>query len=288
MAPRFLAIDWGTTNRRVFLIEGGTVIASDWSPRGAAVVEDFAAEVASIREELGDQPMLLAGMVGSTIGWKSVAYVAAPAGLAELSAAVEWIDARTAIVPGISWRDGLRADVMRGEEVQLLGAVVAGLVPGDALLCQPGTHCKWAWLENGRIERFVTAMTGELFALLRQHSLLAAQLGSTVEAGNAFRAGVSEGARGDLTASLFAIRASGLLGLRSDTDAASYASGLLIGADFAQRLPEVPAGPVYILSDPALGLLYATAIETLGQTSTLIDSHAAFVAGIGRIWEMLQ
>jgi 2-dehydro-3-deoxygalactonokinase len=282
----FIAVDWGTTNRRAFLIEDGAVVRTERDDRGAAVVEDFPAEVAGLRARLGDLPMLLAGMVGSNIGWRAVPYIAAPAGLAALAAALDPIDARTAIVPGLSCRDGERADVMRGEEVQLLGAVAAGMVPMDALLCQPGTHCKWAVLERGEIVRFTTAMTGELFSLLRAHGLLARQIGGAVTDGLAFREGVAEGARRDLTASLFGIRASCLLGLRDDADAAAYASGLLIGADVAARLGEGGDRIVHLLADPALGALYAAAIETLGGAATIVDSYAAFVAGITRIREL--
>ena len=282
----FIAVDWGTSNRRAFRIEAGLVIASERDDRGAATVApaDYAAEVMGIRDRLGDLPMLLAGMVGSTIGWSSVPYVAAPAGLAEIAAALHRIDDRTAIVPGLSYRDGLHADVMRGEEVQLLGAVAAGLVPADALLCQPGTHCKWATVEKGAITRFTTAMTGELFALLRTHGILASQLGHPVEPGAAFRDGVTEGARRDLAASLFAIRARGVLGIADDAHAASFASGLLIGADTAARIE--PGATVHILADPALGALYAGAIDALGGRSHHIDSQAAFVAGITRIQDL--
>ncbi len=286
MSGRFLAVDWGTTNRRVFLIEDGAVVHAEQDARGAAATTDFPAEVADVRARLGDLPMLLAGMVGSNIGWRAVAYAPAPAGFAELAAALEPIAPATAIVPGVSFRDGARADVMRGEEVQLLGAAAAGMTPADALLCQPGTHCKWVTIEAGRIARFTTAMTGELFAMLRAHSLLSRQLGGKVADGAPFRDGVSEGARRDLAASLFGIRASGLLGVRDDADAAAFASGLLIGADVAARLAEAEGEVVHILADARLGGLYAAAIETLGGASRLVDSQAAFVAGITRIWEM--
>ena len=282
----FIAVDWGTSNRRAFRIEDGHVVASERDDRGAASVAaaDYPAEVAGIRQRLGDLPMLLAGMVGSNIGWRSVPYVAAPAGLADIAAALDRIDERTAIVPGLSYRDGVKADVMRGEEVQLLGAVAAGLVPAEALLCQPGTHCKWATVERGAITRFTTAMTGELFALLRTHGVLARQLGHPVEPGAAFLAGVAEGAKRDLAASLFAIRARGVLGLADDADAASFASGLLIGADTAARIES--GTTVHILAEPALGALYAAAIVALGGTSHAIDSQAAFVAGITRIKDL--
>lgn len=282
----FIAVDWGTTNRRAFRIENGIVVATERDDRGAANVAkgDYDAEVAGIRDRLGNLPMLLAGMVGSNIGWRSIPYVAAPAGLAEIAAALDRVDDRTAIVPGLSYRDGLHADVMRGEEVQLLGAIAAEFVPPDALLCQPGTHCKWATVEGGRITQFTTAMTGELFALLRAHGVLSRQLGHPVEPGTAFLEGVTEGAKRDLAASLFAIRARGVLGLADDAHAASFASGLLIGADTVARIK--PGATVHILADPALGALYASAIDALGGSSHHIDSQAAFVAGITRIQEL--
>lgn len=283
-----LAIDWGTTNRRVYRIEDGTVTATERDALGVTAVSDFAGELAAIRARFGDEPVLMAGMVGSTIGWREAPYVPAPAGLDDLRDNLLRIDDRTAIVPGVSFSDGARGDVMRGEEVQLLGAVAAGLAPSDALLVQPGTHCKWVEMAGGRIARFTTAMTGELFALVRAHGILSAQLGADVVLGDAFRDGVREGAKQDLTASLFGIRAAKLLGLRDDADAASFASGLIIGADVAARIAENPFDTAYILADPVLGGLYAAAIAANGRAATLIDSHAAFVAGISRIGASLS
>jgi 2-dehydro-3-deoxygalactonokinase len=278
LAEPFLAIDWGTTNRRVFLIEEGRVTRTERDDRGVTSVQDFAAEAAGIRARFGDLPMLMAGMVGSNIGWQVAPYVPAPAGIPELAAGLLRIDGRTAIVPGVSVTGP--ADVMRGEEVQLLGAVEAGLVPRDALVAQPGTHCKWAEMRDGRIAGFTTAMTGELFALLRKHGLLAAQLAGEVVQGPAFLDGVEEGRKRDLAASLFGIRAAKMLGVRDDKDAASFASGLLIGADVAARLDTSGHDAIHILADPVLGGLYAAAVEAHGRRPHIIDSHAAFVAGI--------
>ena len=276
MDDAFLAVDWGTTNRRVYRIENGAVVHTERDDRGVTFVSDFAGEAAAIRARFGDLPMLLAGMVGSNIGWQAAPYVPAPAGVSELAASLLRTDERTMIVPGVS----TQADVMRGEEVQLLGAVAAGLVPGDALLVQPGTHCKWATMADGRIADFTTAMTGELFALLRTHGLLAAQLHGEVTASSAFFEGVVDGKRRDLAASLFGIRAAKLLGVRDDADAAAYASGLLIGSDVAARLAGASDAPIFILSGPELGNLYTAAIAANGRSASLIDSHAAFVAGI--------
>lgn len=287
MTNPFLAIDWGTTNRRAYRVEGGRIVAAERDGPGAASVapEDFAGEMAGLRERLGDVPALLAGMVGSTVGWRVAPYVSAPCGLPEIAAALLTIDPRTAIVPGISYEDSAHADVMRGEEVLLLGAVAAGLAPANSLLCQPGTHAKWAVIEDARIVRFTTAMTGELFALLRTHGLLARQLGAEVADGDAFREGVAEGLRRDLTASLFGVRAAGLLGRRHDDQAAAYVSGLLIGAEIAPRLG-AECGEATIVSDPKLGGLYAAALAVAGRAARQVDTEAAFVAGATRVQEL--
>lgn len=287
MSGAFLAIDWGTTNRRVYRIVDGVVAATERDAKGVTATKDFPAELAMIRQRFGDLPVLMAGMVGSTIGWREAAYVPAPAGLAALGDRLLRIDDRTAIVPGVSYRDDRRADVMRGEEVQLLGAIAAAMAPADAMLVQPGTHCKWVEMRGGEIARFTTAMTGELFALLRHHGILAAQLGAEVTAGHAFLEGVHDGAARDLAASLFGIRAAKLLGLRDDADAASFASGVLIGSDVAARIAATDFDHAHILADPQLGTLYTAAIEAQGRSATLVDSHAAFVAGITRLGDFL-
>lgn len=290
MSGQWLAIDWGTTNRRVYRIdEDGAVGESARDDRGILAVPagGYPAEVAEIRARFGDLPILCAGMVGSNRGWTELPYVACPAGVDAVAQAVRWVEpGRTAIVPGVTVSNGPRRDVMRGEEVQLLGAIAAGLAPGDAVLCQPGTHCKWAWMADGQIELFVTAMTGELYALLGKHSLLAAQMTGHATPGVDFLAGVADGADGDLSARLFGVRADAVTGEGAIGDAASYISGLLIGADVRQRLG---AGDhVHVLADAALGGLYVAAIEAAGGQATLIDSHAAFVAGITKIWSLIR
>ncbi len=279
----FIALDWGTTNRRAYRVEDGRITAVVRSPKGvsAMAAADYPTELAAIRAELGDLDVLMAGMVGSTIGWQVAPYVAVPAGIADLAAHLHRIDDRTAIVPGLSFTQGTHGDVMRGEEVQLLGAALAGQVPADALLCQPGTHCKWVELTDTRVTGFTTAMTGELFALLKGGGVLAPQLTAPVAADDAFREGVREGARQDLAASLFGIRASHVLGLRDEAQAASYASGVLIGSDVAARIGD--GRDVQLVADGDLATLYATAIETLGGRAIVSGCEHAFIAGITQI-----
>lgn len=286
-AAEILAVDWGTTNRRVYALDAaGAVLATERDDRGILAVgrDGFAAEAAAIRGRFGDLPMLCAGMVGSVSGWAEAAYRPCPAGLGDLAEALTWVEpGRTAIVPGVSYADA-RADVMRGEEVQLLGAVAAGMAPADALLCQPGTHCKWARMAGGRIAAFRTTMTGELFALLKKHSLLADFMAGDVTDGPAFRAGVAASAERSLLGDLFGARAGVLLGRRDRADIAAHVSGLLIGSDVREQ--EVEGVHVHLLADEALGALYTAAIQAAGGTATLIDSHAAFIAGITRIWRL--
>lgn len=284
----FLAVDWGTTNRRVYRIVNGTVDCEERDDRGILAVgpDGFASEVAAIRARMGDLPMLCAGMVGSNRGWIDVPYVDCPADLASVAAGVMWVEPlRTAIVPGVALRGSDHSDVMRGEEVQLLGAVAAHLVPGDALLCQPGTHCKWARMAGGGIASFATAMTGEVFALLQHHSLLAAQMTDAVEPNDDFRRGVRDAADGLLLTRLFGVRAGFVTGQR-DRAAAAYVSGLLIGTDVRAQLRD-RADTVFVLADPTLGGLYSAAIAAAGGDARLIDSHAAFVSGITSIWNTL-
>lgn len=284
--PAFIAVDWGTTNRRCYLVSSsGEVLRSVRDDRGVTAIfcSEFEEEAEKIRNELGDLPMLLAGMVGSNIGWKLVPYVAAPAGLEDLAKNLMPIDSRTFIVPGVSALDRDRADVMRGEEVQLLGAVENGSAPANAYLCQPGTHCKWVQMKERRIASFHTAMTGELFAMLRKDSLLSKQLQGEAALGGDFEEGVRAGMARDLATSLFGMRASALLGQRNEASS-SYASGVLIGADVAARLENYDGPTVYILADGELAQLYSCAVAIAGGDATIIDSHAAFVSGISSIW----
>ena len=287
----FLAVDWGTTNRRVYRIAAdGSVEATERDDRGILSIEQggFPAEAAAIRARMGDLPMLCAGMVGSNRGWAELSYAPCPTGIEQLSSAVHWVEpGRTAIVPGVACFNDGHADVMRGEEVQLLGAVLGGLTPREALLCQPGTHCKWAWMVDGHVDRFVTAMTGEIFSLLQRHSLLSAQMDGKVEPGAAFLRGVADARDGDLLVRLFGVRADFVTGRAADADATSYVSGLLIGTDVASRLGE-GAQPVHLLADPMLCAIYGTAIEAVCGTVMLLDRHAAFIHVIKHIWRTLS
>ena len=280
----FIAVDWGTTNRRAYRIDPqGECTGSFEDGEGMLAVAPggFPTAAQAIRDRLGDAPLLLAGMVGSTRGWVEAPYVPCPAGLAELGAHLVWVEpGRVAIVPGMSILEGGHADVMRGEEIQMVGALAAGLIPRSAFVCHPGTHNKWVIVEEGRIRTFRTVMTGELFNHVRERGTLAELVGGEVSIGGAFRDGVARGLDGvALTAELFSVRARVLLGDLPLTDAASFTSGLLIGADIRVGLGMAQGDEMILLGRPELTRLYAAGAEVAGRAAREIDGETAFLAG---------
>jgi 2-dehydro-3-deoxygalactonokinase len=289
----YIAVDWGTTNRRAYLVDkAGTVTEEFEDDCGLMAVAGrggFDAAAAEITTRLGDRPMLLAGMVGSNRGWREAAYVPCPAGGSDLAANICWIEpGRIGIVPGVSQSGAAGADVMRGEEIQVLGAAAAGLVPPDCLICHPGTHAKWIVMAGGRIRSFRTMMTGELFSLLSKHSILADRLRADAEPDHAFRAAARQALAGaELVASLFGIRARFLLG-EDREDASAVASGLLIGSDVRAGLATAEAtGPIVLMGRPELVELYAAALNEAGRETVEVDGADAFLAGARMITEML-
>ena len=291
-ADGFIAVDWGTTNRRAYLMDGSGGCAREFEDgKGILSVAEggFPAAVAEIRQRLGDKPLLLAGMIGSNRGWAEAPYVPCPASLDGLVGGLVWPEESAAIVPGVSYLEDGRADVMRGEEVQLLGAIETGLVDSESLVCHPGTHNKWVVMRRGRIESFRTVMTGELFNLLKEHSILSDLLGGEVEPDATFRAGVQLGlSNQDLPAELFSVRARVLLEQMPRDQAASFTSGLLIGTDVRIGLSYPTSAQVTVMGRPELTRLYAAAIDEGGRPVTEVDGEKCFLAGVAKIARSLK
>lgn len=265
-----IAIDWGSSSLRAFRLDRrGEAVDARRSDQGAlAAAGRFAQILASMIEGWDDTVVAMAGMVGSRQGWREVAYVECPAGLDEIAAGMTGLSAPELagrelwIVPGLSVRgdDGVH-DVMRGEETQICG-LLDRLGPGRHLACLAGTHCKHVWIEDGRIRRFATSMTGELFHVLNEHSVL----GRLMEAGphdaDAFAQGLDYAAgEGELIRQLFAVRTHGLFGVLAPQALRSFLSGLLIGHELRQ-LPAQAA--VHLVAAPALMEPYRAALERRG------------------------
>lgn len=278
----FIGLDWGTSSFRAALVDdAGDIVDRVESDDGIMSVESHAFQPTLVRllarwtSGANKLPIIMSGMIGSRQGWVEAPYLATPVDLATLGRAVMWIDGGTlgaiAVVPGIETRYGLGIpDVMRGEETQILGALTSSGA-ADGLFVLPGTHSKWAWVENRRLLRFQTFMTGEVFAALRGHTILGRLMGDVAEKLDAdgFRAGVvagaAEGQPGHLLARIFAART---FGLRDDWTAArleSYLSGLLIGAEIAAgRELAVGIGVITIVANSKLTEVYELAAAMLG------------------------
>jgi 2-dehydro-3-deoxygalactonokinase len=290
----FAAVDWGSSARRVYLLDSAGRIAHEEEDTAGTLTiapEHFGSEVQALRARIGDMPMLLGGMVGSNRGWMEAPYVSCPATLPDIRRHLLWVEpGRTAIVPGISLIEEGRADVMRGEEIQVFGAQALRPTGARTLICHPGTHTKWIEVDAGAIARFRTVMTGEMFALLRKHSILADLLTEPATPGAAFQRGVERGFAGEtLTAALFSIRAGVLLGTIAREDAPSYASGLLIGCDLRGGLAAATVDDeILVLGRGSLTSLYAAAIEQCGYRTREMDGAAAFVAGMRAIAETIS
>jgi 2-dehydro-3-deoxygalactonokinase len=288
----FIAGDWGTSNLRLYLCdEAGQVLAR--GEGGGAAVPDcagrFAQAVAPWDRSHGVLPAILGGMVGSTIGWKEVPYLKCPAKPSAIAAAALRFDVdgrAIAILPGLSCTGKTgAADVMRGEETQILGALRLHpeLTKGRHVLCLPGTHAKWVALEDGAVMQFQTALSGELFELLRRHSVLARD-GGEVTLNDAFLRGLEfakANRDADLLYLVFSTRARVVTGEMPKADAASYLSGLIVGKDVATAAALFELGRrVPLICSPALGALYARALAAYDIDSAMIDGDRASLSGL--------
>ncbi len=307
----FIAGDWGTSHLRLFLCDArGAVLDSATGP-GVAGSSGRCAEIFdSLASKWGAHlPAVLCGMVGSNIGWLQAPYVACPASLADIAGhSASLRGGLVRIVPGLSCRNHFDApDFMRGEETQILGALSLepALRQGRQLLCLPGTHSKWAILNDGVVSEFLTAPTGELFNLLSTHSVLVRERGAVSE--EAFRQGLAQFARfpaAQLVHRLFECRSRGLAGELAPHDAAAFLSGLLVASDIAGAMAALgPATTVYLIGSPNLTRLYADGLGHYGLghpgladrgpapqrmgRSHAIDGSVASLAGLAQIRRQL-
>lgn len=278
-----IGLDWGTSSLRATLFDGaGATHEVRQRPWGIRHLPEggYAAALSTICNGWPTAPLLAAGMVGSRQGWREAPYVDAPADLQSLTAACVQValdDGQALhIVPGV--RDGSGPDLMRGEETQVMGALaLRPALAARALFVLPGTHSKWVRVRNGAIEHLHTAMTGELFAMLRTHSILGAGLDApAADAGPeafdeaAFGAGVQaardSGAAGALSR-LFSARTLMLEGNLATNAVPDYLSGLLVGEEFraarAAGWLEDDDAPV-LLGDDALCARYRRAAMESG------------------------
>ena len=294
-ASALIAIDWGTTQARAWRLDADGVIRERRAaPLGLRRLRGrtFDAALAELLGPWRDDPAprLACGMIGSREGWVEAPYVDCPASLASL--ADRLVDApggALRIVPGVATADARGVpDAMRGEETQLLGAVALG--EAGVLAVLPGTHSKWARVDHGRVIDFMTFMTGELYALLLDHSMLGRLAGGAPGDGadDAFARGVAHGlGPGELMHDLFAARTLALADELAPDGVAEWLSGLLIGREVRAGLAwarelGAGAGAVRIVADDALADRYQSALCDVGVPTEIASSDSA-AYGLWRI-----
>ena len=296
-----LVCDWGNTNLRAWTLDAaGAVVREQGFALGVSQLGPGEAErrfQTDIRPALQAQalPALLCGAVGSTVGWSTAPYVDCPASLDDLARALHTPTAEgwVRIVPGVrSPGFNGHGDVMRGEETQLFGWMSAdpARAAGRHVVCHPGTHGKWMLVDDGRLAKFVSSMTGELYALLRQHSILSASMANDDAFDEtAFDEGLAaSGDGGALAARLFTVRARVVGYGRPTASTASYLSGLMIGAEVAATPALLGVGrdeTIELLGDPRLCGLYARALASRSIRTQIHDGDTAAVAGLFALYQ---
>lgn len=278
-----IAIDWGSSNFRAFRLDGsGTIIGRRSFAGGILRIRDNRFEEA-LDEQVGDwlqegeDRILLSGMVGSRQGWVETEYLDCPVDLADLADAVVKVPFKSAdvrLIPGVTGTDadGI-PEVMRGEETEAMGVLDA--YGGTGLVCLPGTHTKWINIREHAITGFVTCMTGDVFAALRDCTILSRIMNKRSDIDStAFLRGVARSAdTGGLLHHLFSVRTLALTNQLSEDSSASYLSGLLIGHEVRSAMP--PGADVHLVGSTQLCPLYAQTIEACDGTYTIEDGDAA-------------
>lgn len=273
-----IAVDWGGSSLRAYLLDGdGAVRERRRGNEGALACNGrFGKVLGAMIGDWDDPLVVMAGMVGARGGWIEVPYVGCPADATALAAGMLRLDASSEspalaqrtlwCVPGMADRSKPAGDVMRGEETQIAG-VLDALGKGTHTLCLPGTHSKWVQVRDGAIVHISTAMTGELYALLRAHSILGRGMpdGEPPFDIEAFDAGLacSRDPAGGLLHDLFGVRTALLFGRFQPQALASYLSGMLVGHELQAALAGLSA-PVHLIGSEALVERYAHALQARG------------------------
>ncbi len=288
MQTDWIAVDWGTSNLRVWAMAGNRIVAQATSEDGMGRLDRDGFEPALLRliePWLGQRQteIIACGMVGSRQGWYEAPYRATPCTPLDFASlvTVPTRDARIAvrIVPGL--KQVKSPDVMRGEETQIAG--VLALKPGfDGVICLPGTHSKWVHISAGEVVSFQTFMTGELFALLSTQSVLRHGMAGGGWDDAAFDAALSDAlSRPErIGAKLFSLRAEGLIANLTPAAARARLSGLLIGVELAASRPFWLGQQVVIVGSEALAKSYTRALAAQGAAPQMLDATEATLAGL--------
>jgi 2-dehydro-3-deoxygalactonokinase len=293
---RLIGVDWGNSNLRAMRFDAaGAVVGQRQAPCGILAIKDggFEAALTELAGDWLDGPAptwLLCGAIGGRQGWREVPYIPCPADEAALARGLTPLTTRLGpawIVPGVSVDTQEGAEVMRGEETKMLGALAAGFC---GVIIAPGTHSKWVGLADGTITGLRSFMTGELFAVLKTHSILGALMAPGPHDDPTFDQGARRAlADPAITSLLLTARAEGLFGRIAAGAIASYLSGLLIGAEVRGGLGRcAPETKIALIGSGALTALYARTLALAGRAGVgRCDGAAAAAEGLWRIGRAL-
>jgi len=291
---RLIAIDWGTSAARAYALgDHGNVVSVRSAPLGVQRVAGGGfADALSILcggELADDVPLIASGMIGSRQGWVEAPYCRCPAGFEAIAASLKGVPGtRLFIVPGLICQDIDEVpDVIRGEETQVFGALSERIIARQVIVL-PGTHSKWVIAGPEGVETFATFMTGELYAVLREHSILGRLALAGVD-GAALDRGVRHSLRHDaaLTHDLFSARTLALTEALAPTGVDDYLSGLLLGAELAAARAwlgrqGLARTTVMLLGDAALSVRYRRALA-LAEIDAVLGPSDAAARGLWRI-----
>lgn len=284
--------DWGGSRLRAYLQVGDEVIARCEGPGigtlTAAAIDALREALAPWRDSAGFDRIVACGMIGSRNGIMEVPYVQAPAGWAAWAAASQMLalpgeEAPLLIAAGIRAENFADLpDVMRGEETQIFGAVACDpmLARGRHMLVLPGTHSKWVEINDGNIISVQTFITGELFAVLRDHSSLLRAGDSGEPPGDGFTAGHTRAHHSGLAESLFETRAAQLTRSRPRAWASEYLSGLLIGDETIAVLRARSLSAVVLIGESTLTQRYREVLSVHNIATTSLDGDLCALTGL--------
>jgi 2-dehydro-3-deoxygalactonokinase len=292
-APEWIIVDWGTTNFRAFVMNADNQCIDRIEKKtGLLHVEnqDFEqvlrSNLATWFDNFPSLSVFMAGMIGSQHGWHEADYIHTPLALDTLGSSclhfqTKW-GAQVRIVPGICHHFNQdKFDVMRGEEVQILGLTKLGYHK-NCFAILPGTHSKHANITDGKLASFSTFMTGEFFALLSEHSILGKNLSEQISSTSAFIKGVFDGCDGNLMHTAFMARTHRLFEQLQESEIHDYLSGVLIGKEVSGI-----DKTCYVISSEKLGKRYALACDTLNKPATIVNGDDCFIAGMIAIKEQI-
>lgn len=301
-----IAVDWGTSYLRAYLCQiqtdgsfshKDTVIGLGVNKVDGNFEQELFNQIKPWTEQHGKLPIYLAGQIGSSIGWKETQYIPCPTSPFELAnACLNFYcqNHQLSIIPGLSCNhDNSYQDVMRGEELQVLGWLSQNPShkKGQHLICLPGTHTKWVLVDNGQIKLFKTAMTGELYDLLCNHSVLI-QSSEEEFCFDIFEQGAQytlNSELGSFTHGLFSVRSKQLFNDIAPKHARAYLSGMLIGTDVraavnATEWQLASVDQIAIIGNRHLSKQFKYVFAQLGVTGKIFDVEQISIAGFENIY----